>query len=146
MIAGIDGFIKVYRNSDRNSAEVSTIVLLLSSFGYVFKLIDLHGTGSVWDRYKIGPDKPCVYTGPGGFGTDRICYLVPNGSTYEGDPLWNSTVPVQNLYRVNRVDPIPNGSEHIRSRVNVALISFISRKCISCRMLTKFQQGRRGQE
>ena len=39
----------------------------------------LHWTGSVW---------------PGGSGTNRICYLVPNGSTYEGDPMWNRTVPV----------------------------------------------------
>ena len=62
------------------------------------------------------------YTGPGGSGTDRICYLVPNGSTYEGDPMWNRTVPVQNRSNVNRVDPIPNGSEHIRSSVNVAKI------------------------
>ena len=54
----------------------------------------LHGTGSVWNRYEIGTDKPCVYTRPGGSGTDRICYLVPNGSTYEGDPMWNRTVPV----------------------------------------------------
>ena len=48
-----------------------------------------YGTGSVWNRYKIGMDKPYVYTGPGGSGTDRICYLVPNESTYEGDPMWN---------------------------------------------------------
>ena len=54
----------------------------------------LHGIGSVWNRYEIDTDKPCFYTGPGGSGTDRICYLVPNGSTYEGDPLWNRTVPV----------------------------------------------------
>ena len=54
----------------------------------------LHGTGSVWNRYEIGTDKPCVYTGPGGFGTDQICYLVPNGATYEVDPMWNRTVPV----------------------------------------------------
>ena len=47
----------------------------------------LHGTGSVWNRYEIGTDKPCVYTGPGGSGTDRICYLVLNGSTYEGCPM-----------------------------------------------------------
>ena len=79
----------------------------------------LHGTGSVWNRYEIGTDKPCVYTGTGKSGTDRICYLVPNGSTYEGDPMWNRTVPVYNWSRVNRVDPIPNGFEHIRSRVNV---------------------------
>ena len=73
-------------------------------------------------------DRPCVYMGPGGpggSGTDRICYLVPNGSTYEGDPIWNPTVPVSNQSRVNRVDPylvdpIPNGSEHIRSCANVA--------------------------
>ena len=54
----------------------------------------LHGTGSVWNRYEIGTDKPCIYTGPGGSGTDRICYLVPNESTYESDPMWNRTVPV----------------------------------------------------
>ena len=52
----------------------------------------LHGTGSVWNRYKIGTEKPCVYTGPGGSGTDRICYLLPNGSTYEGDPMCNHAV------------------------------------------------------
>ena len=69
----------------------------------------LHGTGSVWNRYQIGTDKPCVNTGPGGSGKDRICYLVPNGSTYEGDPMWNRTVPVQNLSRVNRVDRYQSG-------------------------------------
>ena len=65
----------------------------------------LHGTGSVWNRYEIGTGKPCVYTGPGGSGTDRICYLVPNGSTYESDPVGNRTVPVSNRSRVNRMDP-----------------------------------------
>ena len=54
----------------------------------------LHGTGSVWNRYEIGTDKPCVYTRPGGSSMDRICYVVPNGSTYEGDPMWNRTAPV----------------------------------------------------
>ena len=47
----------------------------------------LHGTGSVWNQYKIGTDKAWFYTGPGGSGTDQICYLVPNGSTYGGDPV-----------------------------------------------------------
>ena len=45
----------------------------------------LHETVSVWNRYEISTDKPCIHTGPGGSGTDRICYLVPNGSTYKGD-------------------------------------------------------------
>ena len=35
----------------------------------------------------------------------RICYLVPNRSTYEGDPIWNRTVPVSNRFCVNRADP-----------------------------------------
>ena len=35
-----------------------------------------------------------AYTGPGGSGTDRIFFLVPNRSTYEADPMWNRTVPV----------------------------------------------------
>ena len=55
-------------------------------------------------------DKPCIYTGNGGSGTDRI-YLVPNGSTYEGDPVWNCTVPVLNRSRVNRVDQYHSGSD-----------------------------------
>ena len=54
----------------------------------------LHRTGSVWNQYKIGPDKPYVYNGPGGLGMGLICYLVPNGSTYEGNPSWNHTVLV----------------------------------------------------
>ena len=32
--------------------------------------------------------------GPGGSGMDQICHLVPSGSTYESDPMWNHTVPV----------------------------------------------------
>ena len=68
-------------------------------------------------------DKPCVYTGPGGSFTDWICYLVPNGSSYESGPIWNRTVPVSNQSCVNRVDTIPDGSERIRSRVNITLIS-----------------------
>ena len=47
----------------------------------------LHGTGSLWKRIEIGTDKPCVYTRLGGSGQDRIFYLVPNASTYEGDPI-----------------------------------------------------------
>ena len=53
----------------------------------------LHGTKSVWNRYEIGTDKLSVYTGPGGSGLVRICYLVPNESTYEGDPY--RTLPFQ---------------------------------------------------
>ena len=71
----------------------------------------LHGTGSVWNQYEIGKDKPCVYTGPGGSGMDRVCYLVPNGSTYEGDPIWNRTVPASNRSHVNRIDPYHSGSD-----------------------------------
>ena len=71
-------------------------------------------TGSVWNPYEIGTDKPCVYTRTGGSGTDRICYLVPNGSTYEGNPIWNPTVPVTNRSRVNRVDPYISGSDSKR--------------------------------
>ena len=61
----------------------------------------------------------------GGYGTERIRYLVPNGSTYEGDPISNCTVPVSNRFCVNRVDsqivdPIPNGSDRVGIRVNVA--------------------------
>ena len=60
-----------------------------------------------FERYKISGS---VYTGQDPFGTgtklvrisllftrdmvdpDRICYLVPTGSTYKGDPMWNRTV------------------------------------------------------
>ena len=51
----------------------------------------LHGTGSVWNRYEIGTDKPCIYTGHGGSGTDRICYLVPMGPLMKVIPY--ETVP-----------------------------------------------------
>ena len=71
----------------------------------------LHGTGTVWNLCEIGMDKPCVYTKPGGSGTDRICYLIRNGSSYEGDPIRNCTVPVLNRFRVNRVDPYHSGSD-----------------------------------
>ena len=47
------------------------------------------GPDPFWNRYEIGTDNPCVYTGPDGSGTGRICYLVPNGSTFESDPMWN---------------------------------------------------------
>ena len=71
----------------------------------------LYRTGFVWNRYEVGTDKLCVYTGPGGSDTDRICYLVTIGSTYEGDPIRNLTVPVLNRSRVNRVDPYHCGSD-----------------------------------
>ena len=74
----------------------------------------LHGTGSVWNRNEIGTDKPYVYTGSGGSGMVRICYLVLSGSTYEGDPIWNCTIPVSNRSRVNRVNPYHSGSDPIR--------------------------------
>ena len=48
--------------------------------------LDLFGTGMklVW----------IIYKGLGGSGMDQICYLVTKGSAYEGDPIWNHTVPV----------------------------------------------------
>ena len=39
------------------------------------------------------------------YGSDRICYLLPNGSTYGGDPIWKRIVPVSNRSHVNRVNP-----------------------------------------
>ena len=89
---------------------------------------------SVWNRYEIRRDKPCVYTGSGGSGMDRIYHLVPNGPSCEGDYLHNwthlvpdgrlcGTVPShlepfpceQNGSVPQRIrttaDPIPNGSE-----------------------------------
>ena len=54
--------------------------------------------------------------GPGGPRMDRICYLVPDGSTCEGDPIWNRTIPVPNWSHVNRVDLYQIGSDpHKRS-------------------------------
>ena len=88
---------------------LSITALNLKSF-QIFRQ-HLHRTRSVWNLYEIGMGKRSVYTGPGGSGTDRICYLVPNGSIYEGDPIWNCTVTVLNHSLINRVDPIPNGSE-----------------------------------
>ena len=43
-------------------------------------------------QHKIGTDKKCVYTRPGGSAQDRFSYPVPNGSTYESDPVWNYEV------------------------------------------------------
>ena len=60
----------------------------------------LHGTESVLNQYEIGTDKPCVYTGAGESGTDRICYLAPGGSTYEGDPIWNRNVSVSKRFPI----------------------------------------------
>ena len=83
----------------------------------------LHGTGSIWNQYEIGTDKPCAYTDlvdPVRIGSS-IWYQM-GSSTYEGDPMWNCTVPVQNRSRVNKVGPIPNGLEQIRSCVNVAYV------------------------
>ena len=48
---------------------------------------------TVWNRYKIGTDKLCVYTGPGITALNRLSYQVPNGFTSESDPVWNCTVP-----------------------------------------------------
>ena len=47
----------------------------------------------------------------GGSGTNRISYLVPNGSIYEGHPIRNCTVSVSNRSCVNRVDPHNSGSD-----------------------------------
>ena len=71
-------------------------------------------------------DKPCVYTGPGGSVTARTCYLVQNGSIYEGNPTWNVLFhfpisPVLTEWVRTTVGPIPKGSEHFRSNANVAL-------------------------
>ena len=78
------------------------------SYLFLFALrLRLHGI--IWNGYEMGKNMPCVYTGPGGSGTDQICYLVPNVSTYEGDPIGKRTVPVWNRCRVNRVDPYHSG-------------------------------------
>ena len=60
----------------------------------------LHKTRSVWNRYEIGTDKPCVYMGPARSAPERL--TVSNGSAGESDPVWNCTVP--GWYRA-REDP-----------------------------------------
>ena len=47
----------------------------------------LQSNRSDWNWYEIGTDKLCVYVGPGGSSMNQICYLVPNGSTYESDTI-----------------------------------------------------------
>ena len=71
----------------------------------------LHWTESVCNRWETGADRPHVYTEPGGSGTDQKCYLVPYGSTCEGYPTWNRTVPVSSRSRVNRIVPQRSGSD-----------------------------------
>ena len=50
-------------------------------------------TGSVWSRYGIGIDEPCVYTGPDRSALDGCSYPVPNGFTFESGSVWNLDVP-----------------------------------------------------
>ena len=45
----------------------------------------LHDTGSVWNGYKIGTDKPYVYTRPGRSALGRFSYAVSNRFTCESD-------------------------------------------------------------
>ena len=42
--------------------------MLTAGFEWVYRevMLRLHETGSVWNWYKIGTDKHCVYTGPSG--------------------------------------------------------------------------------
>ena len=84
--------------------------MLLVTFRYMQRL---HETGSIGNRQEGGTDKHCVYTRPGGLGTDRMRYLVQNESTYKGDPICNGTVPVSNRSCVNRIYPCHSGSDPI---------------------------------
>ena len=52
-----------------------------------------HETGSIWNRYEIGTDKPCVYTGPGGSILDRFSCPVPNGLTFESELYCSRVLP-----------------------------------------------------
>ena len=70
----------------------------------------LHETGSIWNWYEIGMDKPSVYTVSDGSSMNWICHLVPNGSTYKGDPILNCTIPVSNQSYVNGVNLYHSGS------------------------------------
>ena len=61
----------------------------------------LHETGSVWNRYDIGTNKPCVYTEPSRSTLGRFSYPVPNGFNCESDPVSNFSVPGWYRARVN---------------------------------------------
>ena len=56
-----------------------------STYGSVYIGQDPFGTGTRLVRISLVFARDLV---------DRICYLVPNGSTYEGYPVWNRTVLV----------------------------------------------------
>ena len=72
----------------------------------------LHETRSIWNLCEICTViQHCVYTGHGGSSMDQICYLVPNGSTYVGDHIWNRTISVLKQSLANRVDPYHGGSD-----------------------------------
>ena len=53
----------------------------------------LHETRSVWNRYEIGTNKPCGFTGPDRSALDGFSYPAPNGFTCESDPGRNRIVP-----------------------------------------------------
>ena len=55
----------------------------------------------------------CVYTGSSRSTQDRFLYLVPNGFTYESDPVWNCTVPGWYCVHVN-----PTEFRRIRARLD----------------------------
>ena len=76
-------------------------------------------TKAAWNRYEIGMDKSCVYTGPGRSAPNWFSYLVPKGFTCESDQVRNFTVnftvpgwccdrvnPTQFRLTRARVDPI----------------------------------------
>ena len=48
--------------------------------------LHLYETRSTWNRYKIGTNKHCEYTGPGRPAIDRFSYPVTNGFNWESDP------------------------------------------------------------
>ena len=107
------------------SNDVTIFAELAILLSYIFLDFDifrplrlrLHEIGSVWNRYEIGNDKPCVYKGPGRSASDRFSYLVSTWFTFESDPVWNSTVPGWYRARVNQntMDDTAEGGINFRN-------------------------------
>ena len=85
-------------------------VFFLMTLGSVYTGPDPFGTSTKLVRISLVFTRDLF-----GSGTDRICYLLPNGSTYDSDPIRNRTAPVSNRTRVNRVDPYHSGSDPKRT-------------------------------
>ena len=76
----------------RLNKNLESISVQFSHYTLLYLRMHSHQIESIWNRYKIGTDKPCAYMEPGRFAPDPSLTTIQFGTASNGTELYGTYV------------------------------------------------------